>query len=79
MNRLELFRKILAVMAGLVLLPPLLMLAIIPGAVLNPDPGANYIAIIIVMSVLGVLHLVSEWVTSEISGQLSRIVLQIKD
>jgi uncharacterized metal-binding protein len=79
MNRLEIQRKILTVAAVLVLMPLLLMLALIPGAIYNPDPGANYIAIIIVMSVLGVLHLVSEWVTSEISGQLSRIVLRIKD
>jgi hypothetical protein len=58
MNRLELQKKILTVAARLVLLPPLLMLAIIPGAIQNPDPGANYTAIIIVMSVLGILHLV---------------------
>ena len=58
MNRLELQKKFLTVAAGLVLLPPLLMLAIIPGVIYNPDPGANYVAIIIVMSVLGILHLV---------------------
>ena len=58
MNRLEIQRKILTVAAVLVLMPLLLMLALIPGAIHNPDPGANYIAIIIVMSVLGVLHLV---------------------
>ena len=57
MNKLEIQRKILTVAAVLVLIPILLMLALIPGAILNPDPGANYIAIIIVMSVLGILHL----------------------
>ena len=79
MNKLEIQRKILTVAAVLVLIPILLMLALIPGAILNPDPGANYIAIIIVMSVLGILHLLIRMVTSEISGQSSRIVLQIKD
>ena len=58
MSRLEIQRKILTVAARLVLLPPLLILATIPGVINNPDPGANYIAIIIVMSVLGILHLV---------------------
>lgn len=58
MNRPELHRKILSVAARVVFLPPILILATIPGAILNPDPGANYIAIIIVMSVLGILHLV---------------------
>lgn len=58
MNRLEIQRKVLTVAAVLVLIPLLLMLALIPGAILNPDPGANYTAIIIVMSVLGILHLV---------------------
>jgi len=58
MKRLEIQRKILAVAAVVVLIPLLLMLALIPGAIINPDPGANYIAIIIVMSVLGILHLV---------------------
>ena len=79
MNKLEIQRKILTVAAVLVLIPILLMLALIPGAILNPHPGANYIAIIIVMSVLGILHLLIRMVTSEISGQSSRIVLQIKD
>ena len=58
MNRLELQRKILTTAAGLVLLPPLLMLATIPGVIHNPDPGANIKAIIIVLSVLAILHLV---------------------
>ena len=58
MNRLELQRKILTVAVGLVLLPPLLMLATIPGVIHNPDPGANIKAIIIVLSVLAILHLV---------------------
>lgn len=58
MNRLEIHRGFLTLAARLVLLPPLLMLAIIPGAIRNPDPGANYLAIIIVLSVLGILHLV---------------------
>lgn len=57
MNRLEIQRKVLRIAAVLVLIPLILMLALIPGAILNPDPGANYIAIIIVMSVLGILHL----------------------
>jgi len=58
MNKLELQRRILTVAAILVLLPPVLLLAIIPGAIMNPDPGANYKAIIIVLSVLAILHLV---------------------
>ena len=58
MNRQELQRKILTVAAGLVLLPPLLLVASLLVGILNPDPGANIKAIIIVLSVLAILHLV---------------------
>ena len=58
MNRSEILRMVLTAAAGLVLLSALLLLATIPGEIMNHDPGADIKTIVIVISVMAILHLV---------------------
>jgi hypothetical protein len=58
MNKVDVHRRILITVAGMVLLSALLLIVILPGVIQDTSPGANPKIAVIAIFVIMILHLV---------------------